>query len=163
MAHDAPPETLPAHMPPGDEANYKRLSGNLPAIRQVLVLAKAGVRQATIAQQFGCHQSTISRIVSTLTEDTTALAVDVAKADAFDRTLALRKRRRKLDKVGLDSSKQLDRIAGIGQSVDSKGDVGNQVLIQIGLAQAPQVTAAGAKVVSIISPGSAQLPEVQGE
>jgi hypothetical protein len=157
MAHDTPPETPPA-CGVTKAPKYKRLT--YQQLRIARDLYREGKSQVQIAQVLGCTQQTVSDALKALGDDTTDLAIDVAKSKAYRRVRRLSVWSETRDKLGLESTKELNRIAGIGQDAANKGDSGNQVLIQIGVAQAPQVTAAGAKVVSITPSNQAQFQQV---
>ena len=145
MADQTPQDALTpitAHSEPPARA-YKRLT--YQQLRIVRDLYREGKTQVEIAQVLGVNQTTISRAIRNLVEDSSDLAQDYAKATAYRRARRLNGWSKHRDKVGLDAAKHLDNLAGLTNT--SSGGNAPQVLVQIGVSGVPLVSDQGAKVV----------------
>lgn len=76
-------ETAPAHSLLHDEPAYARISRDLESIARIWKLHHAQMPQTKIAQELGCHQSTVCRILQEFEDGTTDLAERALRRSAF--------------------------------------------------------------------------------
>lgn len=125
---------------------YQRLTYR--GIRLARDLRSQHKTQTEIAQILGVSQPAISQALKEIGDDSTDLAVELAKGTAYRRARRLNAWSKKRDKVGLDSSKHLDAIAGITE----KSNPVNQIAIVLGVTvQAPSGPMDEAKVLVVES------------
>jgi hypothetical protein len=140
----------------GQGPTYKRLT--IEDIGLILKWTDEGKTQVEIAQRLGKSQAAISLVLKKIGNDSSQVAKRLLNARSYKsaiRVAHIAEKSRDED-AALKAAKLVLSAAGV--TADAKGDSGNQVYIQIGVAQIPQRTATGAKV-DIIT--TAQTPRLQ--
>jgi hypothetical protein len=119
-----------AHSLGADEPNYRRISRDGASVARILKLHSLKVAQVRIAEELGCHQSTVSRILADYKDSTAELAQHAFKVNALDIALGVLDTAKNEDNADtrLKAQKVALSAAGVIQS-GQQVTVNNAVLI----------------------------------
>jgi hypothetical protein len=129
-----PLQDAPSTLTPPQTQSYRRLTQSQLGI--VLALHKEGKTQVQIAEAIGCHQTSVSQALERLGVDTIELAKHRATSSAYKRVARMDAWSKKRDSIGLKAAQELNQIAGLTGTIDSKG-VNVAVQVVIGMPNQP--------------------------